>query len=168
MRRKSFEEQPPLFQNSCFAIIVACCVYTQGITFFSHCLQIQIQIQRYHETYKTYTTSSTVFFCVFCPTAIHDISKCLVIWLHTSWPPHETASSVGCKVFCLIVEVLKTTLFLRQSQNDDVCDGSGMSPELHRCNVIGCTNAGGEVTTKHQLYYWETNLFILDNDDHLV
>ena len=25
-----------------------------------------------------------------------------------------------------------------------------------------------EVTTKHQLYYWETNWLILDNDDHLV
>lgn len=145
---------------------VACTVYTQGITIFSHCLQIQIQIQRYPETYKTYTASSTVYLCVFCPRAIHDISKCLVIWLHTPWPPHETASSVGCKVFCLIVEVLNRTLCLRQ--NDDVCDGSGMSSELHRCNVIGCTNAGGEVATKHQLYYWETNWLILDNDDHLV
>ena len=111
-------------------------------------------------------SSSSVFLCVFCPTAIHDISKCLVIWLHTPWPPHETASSVGCKVFCLIVEVLKRMLCLRQ--NDDVCDGSGRSSELHRCNVIGCTNAAGEVATKHQLYYWETNWLILDNDDHLV
>ena len=28
MRRKLFEEQPPLFQKLCFAIIVACCVYS--------------------------------------------------------------------------------------------------------------------------------------------
>ena len=113
----------------------------------------QIQRKKYRGTYKTYTASSTVYLCVFCPRAIHDISKCLVIWLHTPWPPHETASSVGCKVFCLIVEVLNRTLCLRQ--NDDVCDGSGMS--LHRCNVIGCTNAGGGGYHHNHLHYCAIN-----------